>query len=89
VPYFNPLIKKRRDFANRVLSNKYNIRILVDKNCQNMIADLEMVQEDAEGKKFKKRKSEHGGASYEELGHCSDTFDAVLMSAFEGYIELI
>ena len=89
VPHFNPLVKKRRDFANRVLSNKYNIRILIDPQCQNMITDLEMVQEDAEGKKFKKRKTDHGGASFEELGHCSDTFDAILMTAFENYIELI
>jgi phage terminase large subunit len=89
VPYNNPLVKKRRDFANRILSNKYNIRLQIDKNCQNVITDLEMVQEDAEGKKFKKKKSEHGGTAYEEYGHTSDTMDYLLMSAFENYIELI
>lgn len=89
VPYNNPLVKKRRDFVNRILSNKYNIRLQIDKNCQNMITDLEMVQEDAEGKKFKKKKSEHGGTAFEEYGHTSDTMEYMLMSAFENYIELI
>jgi hypothetical protein len=90
VPYNNPLIRKRRDFVNRILSNKYNIRILIDPACQNLITDCEMVQEDAEGKKFKKKKSDHGGSSYEEYGHTSDAgLDYLLMSAFDGYIDLI
>lgn len=89
VPYFNPLVKKRRDFVNRILSNKYNIKLHIDNKCQNLITDFEMVQEDAEGKKFRKKKSEHGGASYEEYSHTSDTADYLLMSAFDGYIDLI
>ena len=90
VPYNNPLIRKRRDFVNRILSNKYNIRLLIDPSCQNLITDCEMVQEDAEGKKFKKKKSDHGGSSYEEYGHASDCgLDYLLMSAFDGYIDLI
>ena len=89
VPYSNPLVKKRRDFVNRILSNKYNIRLHIDPKCQNLITDFEMVQEDAEGKKFRKKKSEHGGASYEEYSHTSDTADYLLMSAFDGYIDLI
>lgn len=60
---------------------------MIDSQCQNMITDLEMVQEDAEGKKFKKKKSEHGGSAYEEYGHTSDTLDYMLMTAFENYIE--
>lgn len=90
VPYANPLIRKRRDFVNRILSNKYNIRLLIDPQCQNLITDCEMVQEDAEGRKFKKKKSEHGGSAFEEYGHTSDAgLDYLLMSAFESYIEII
>lgn len=89
VPYSNPLISKRRDFVNRILSNKYNIRLMVDTHCQNLITDFEMTQEDAEGKKFKKRISEHGGASFEQYGHCGDATEYLLMSAFEDYMELI
>jgi hypothetical protein len=89
VPFNNPLVIKRRDFINRILSNKYNIRLQIDTKCQNLITDFEMVQEDAEGKKFKKKKSEHGGAAFEEYGHTSDSADYFIMSAFENYIELI
>jgi hypothetical protein len=48
-----------------------------------------MVQEDAEGKKFKKKKTDRQGASYEELGHTSDAMEYLIMSAFENYIQLI
>ena len=89
VPFNNPLVVKRRDFINRILSGKYNIRLQIDPQCQNLITDFEMVQEDAEGKKFKKKKSEHGGSAFEEYGHTSDTTDYFMMSAFENYIELI
>lgn len=89
VPYNNPLIVKRRDFINRILSNKYNIRIAIHPDCRNLITDIEMVQEDAEGKKFKKKKTDREGASYEELGHTSDAADYLIMSAFENYIQLI
>lgn len=89
VPFSNPMVVKRREFVNKILSNKFNIRLHIDPKCQNLITDFEMVQEDAEGKKFKKKKSEHGGAAYEEYGHTSDTTDYFLMSAFENYIELI
>ena len=89
VPYNNPLIAKRRDFVNRILSNKYNIRLKIDSKCQNVMTDFEMTQEDAEGKKFKKRVSEHGGASFEQYGHCGDATEYLLMSAFDGYIDLI
>jgi hypothetical protein len=88
VPYNNPLIVKRRDFINRILSNRFNIRIMIDNRCKNLITDIEMVQEDAEGKKFKPKKSDHG-ASYEELGHTSDALEYLIMSAFENYIQLI
>ena len=89
VPFNNPLIAKRRDFVNRILSNKYNIRLHIDPGCKNLITDIEMVQEDAEGKKFKKKKSDRDGASYEEFGHTSDALDYLIMSAFENYIEMI
>lgn len=89
VPYNNPLITKRRDFINRILSNKYNIRLKVSPDCKNLITDIEMVQEDAEGKKFKKKKTDRDGASYEELGHTSDAMEYLIMSAFENYIQLI
>lgn len=89
VPYNNPLITKRRDFINRILSNKYNIRLIIDDSCRNLITDIEMVQEDAEGKKYKKKKSDRDGASYEELGHTSDAAEYLIMSAFENYIQLL
>jgi hypothetical protein len=87
VPYNNPLVAKRRDFINRMLSNKFPVRIKVHPDCRYLITDIEMVQEDAEGKKFKKKKTDREGASYEELGHCSDAADYLIMSAFENYIQ--
>lgn len=87
VPYQNPLHVKKREFVNKIFSDRFAVRMCIDPGCKNLLTDLELIQEDAEGKKWKPVKREHG-ASFETLGHASDTMDYMLMSAFESFIEV-
>jgi len=87
VPFSNPMVKRRREFINDIFVNKYPIRVNINPRCKNLIKDLERLQEDPEGKKFKKKVSQAGMPSYEELGHLADCLDYLVMSAFENYIQ--
>lgn len=87
VPARNPLHKRRREFINEIFVHKYPIRMIIDPSCEKLITDLELVKEDPTGGKFKPTKKDPGGASYEELGHTSDTMDYFLMKAFQSFIE--
>ena len=81
----NPLHVKRRDFINKMFANQFPIRILVDSKCKHTLTDLELCQEDAEGKKHKPKERDNTGVTYERLGHMSDTLDAFYMSAFKSF----
>lgn len=84
VPKKNPGISKRRDFVNKCLGGGYeDIRVVIDPTCELMIADLENVLTDPEGKKWVKRAKNKAGVPYEKYGHYSDTLDYLLCSAFE------
>ena len=86
VRYRAPAVIKRRDFANNIFENKYDIRILVGRNCKKLIADFEYLKEDPEGKKLKEKvKDKDTGQSYEKYGHTSDSFDYFITSAFSKY----
>ena len=87
VPRSNPGIKKRRDFINKLLAKQFNIRFGISKRCKTSISDFEMIQEDPEGKKHKKKKTDRiSGIQFEEYGHTSDSFDYFITSAFRSYI---
>lgn len=84
----NPLVIKRRNFANKVLSGGFPIVVEINSHCKEMIGDFEFLQEGPDGNKAKKRVTDkQRGISYEEHGHTSDTFDCFLCSAFEGYFK--
>lgn len=86
VQYRAPAVIKRRDFANNIFDNRFDIRILVGRNCKKMIADFEYLKEDPEGKKLKEKvKDPDTGQSYEKYGHTSDAFDYFITSAFNKY----
>ena len=81
-----PMVVDRRDFANDIFDNQYDIRILIDKQCRNTIADFEYLKEDADGKKMKTRITDpETGQSYEKYGHTSDSFDYFITEAFAHY----
>jgi len=76
VPYKNPPVLARRQFMNNIFDEKYNVRILIDRKCKNLIRDLEFVKEDATGHKLKEKvKDKNTGQSYEKYGHTSDSLD--------------
>lgn len=89
VPYVNPLHTRKREFINKIFADRYPIRTLIDPECKRLLTDLELIQEDAEGKKFKPVKREPQGASVQTLGHASDTMDYLLMGAFKRYTEVV
>jgi len=71
VRYKAPPVIARRDFANNIFDERYDIRILVGRNCKKMVADFEYLKEDADGKKMKTRTTDPDtGQSYEKYSHC-------------------
>ena len=89
VKYKAPPVIKRRDFVNNIFDERFDIRILVDKNCKKIIADFEYLKEDPEGKKLKSTiKDTETGQSYEKYGHTSDSFDYFITEAFNKYFKL-
>jgi hypothetical protein len=85
VPAKAPDVLPRRDFANNVFDEKYNIRVQIDPGCKKTVADFEYVKEDANGKKLKATvKDQDTGQIYEKYGHTSDAFDYLLTEAFRG-----
>ena len=50
------------------------VELIVDRNCHNLVQDLMLVKEDANGGKVKKRVTENG-VSFEQYGHTSDALE--------------
>ena len=89
VRYKAPPVIKRRDFANNIFDERFDIRILVDKNCKKIIADFEYLKEDPDGKKMKSKVIDPDTKqSYEKYGHTSDSFDYFITEAFSKYFKL-
>jgi hypothetical protein len=79
----NPPVGKRREFINKIFHGDYNIRIIIDPKCVNLIIDLEFVKENADGTKVKKKVTDPDTkSSYEKYGHTSDAMDYLICAAF-------
>lgn len=85
VPSSNPSVALSGEFINAILSgNLYGIRIGIDDSCKKSIRDYENVKKDANGAILKQRiKNKETGQSYEEFGHCTDTFRYVVVDVFK------
>ena len=82
VPPSNPPVVMRGNFINECFETDM-IQIRIGENCYNSISDFQFLKEDSDGKKLKKKvKDIRTGVSYEEYGHCCDSFDYVLIQAF-------
>lgn len=81
----NPPLVKRRDFANKIFVNGYDIRMVVDPSCTKLITDFEFVKEGPDGGKLKEKSRDANGEMVERLGHTSDSADYLLCSAFDVY----
>ena len=88
VPAKNPLVLTRRDFINALLESKHDVQILIDKDCKNLITDMEFVKEDQEGRKMKEMATDTiTKQRYEKYGHCSDSLDYVLVEYFKAIFD--
>ncbi len=88
VPYVHPSILKRRDFTNNIFEALYDIHFYISPDCKHSITDFEQVKEDKNGKKEKKKKRDpETGATYEQYGHTSDSFDYFICEIFKPLYE--
>lgn len=89
VPAKNPIIKKRREFMNKVFLNGFPIRVLINPTCKNTIMDFEnILQDPLTGGKYKHH-ARHPLTKivYEKYGHCSDAFEYFICEAFRGFFD--
>ena len=88
VPKANPMIKKRRNFVNKLLFGGFNIQIRISDNCKKLIDDFLGAIEEQDGSKKKQMgKDSLTGVIYEKGGHHADCNDYFLCSAFEPYYD--
>lgn len=72
----NPAHEQRINKINRIFYDHSKLKIVFDeKQCKDLILDLENVKMDANGKKLKEKEK---GKSWEKYGHHSDSFDYLL-----------
>lgn len=89
VPKSNPAVVMRGNFINTALEGFEGIKITIGDNCKNSIADFTNVKEAPDGTKAKlKVRDSETKVSYEQFGHCSDTFDYLLCEAFKNLFTL-
>ena len=71
----NPEVRKRVLFICAIFEGKIpGVELIIDRNCHNLVQDLMLVKEDANGGKVKKRVTENG-VSFEQYGHTSDALE--------------
>lgn len=88
VPKANPMIKKRRNFINKLLFGSYNIQYQINPECKKLINDLVVAIEEQDGSKKKQMaKDKLSHVVYEKNGHHADCNDYFLCSAFERYYD--
>lgn len=88
VPKANPMIKKRRNFVNKLLYGGFNIQFQVSPECKKVINDFQVAIEEQDGSKKKQMgKDTLSHVVYEKNGHHADCNDYFLCAAFERYYE--
>ena len=77
----NPNVSISGEFINTILDGEFeDTDIIIDEGCKISIEDYMSAQKDVNGGILKKRiKNKETGQSYEEHGHCSDTFRYVVV----------
>lgn len=88
VPKANPMIKKRRNFINKLLFGGWNIQFQVADKCKKVIDDFQVAVEEQDGSKKKQMaKNKLSHVVYEKSGHHADCNDYFLCAAFERYYD--
>lgn len=84
-----PSVVGRGNFINAMLEGKQlksgdYIKISIDSDCKESIADMLYIKEDENGKKKKERASDPDtGQTFEKYGHTSDAMDYLICKLFE------
>ena len=91
VPKANPMIKKRRNFINKLLYGGFsNIQLQISPQCVKLINDFQVAIEEQDGSKKKQMgKDPLSHVVYEKNGHHADCNDYFLCAVFENYFESI
>lgn len=88
VPKANPMIKKRRNFINKLLYGGFNIEYQISPNCKKLINDFQVAIEEQDGSKKKQMaKDPLSHVIYEKNGHHADCNDYFLCQAFDRYYD--
>ena len=79
----NPEVRKRVLFLCAIFEGKIpHLRVIIDRNCRNLIADLLYIKQDANGRKLKATTNENG-VRYEQYGHTSDALEYLITTVAE------
>lgn len=74
----NPEVRKRVLFICAIFEGKIpGVEVIIDRDCINLVQDLMLVKEDANGGKLKQRVTENG-VSFEQYGHTSDALEYLI-----------
>jgi hypothetical protein len=85
----NPSVVMRGNWINTILEKELGgISVLIDEKCKKMINDLVALKEAADGTKLKEMETDSKTkVRYQKVGHFSDLFDYLMVSAFGGQFE--
>jgi hypothetical protein len=78
----NKGVTKRRHFVNQAFAGQLPFDIVISDKCKELISDLEFLKEGPDGGKLK-LKIKVNDISFEEHGHCCDSLEYFLTSAFD------
>lgn len=85
----NPSVVMRGNWINTVLEKELGgIKIIIGENCKKMINDFVNLKEAADGTKLKEMETDSKTKQrYQKVGHFSDLFDYMMVSAFASNYE--
>jgi hypothetical protein len=85
----NPSVVMRGNWINTVLEKELaGVSVLIDESCKRMINDFVNLKESADGTKLKEMETDpKTKVRYQKVGHYSDLFDYIMVSAFASEFE--
>lgn len=80
----NPSVVMRGNWINSIFEKEFGgLKIIIDNDCKNTINDFILLKEASDGTKLKEMETDtKTKARYQKVGHFSDLFDYIMVSAF-------
>ena len=94
VPRKNKNVLNRRDFVDKILERKkqieyngkiYTVVLIIDPQCEELIADMQWVKEGLDGKFKELEKDKETGMKFEKYGHTSDALEYLIVELLDEY----